>query len=70
MVAANNVLDWEGTEFNKELVLLLNRRTRKASDGASLPWVVGGGPDSRLELSLQCLPATTSYLAGNPTLQG
>ena len=72
MVAANDlvVVDGEGTDGNDELVAFFNKQGGKTSYGAALRWAVGIGLDCRLELSLQCLPATTTYLAGKPTLQG
>ena len=72
MVAANDltVVDGEGTDCNDELVAFFSKQGGKTSYGAALRWAVGIGPDRRLELSLQCLPATTTYLAGKPSLLG
>ena len=72
MVAANDlsVVDGEGTDCNDELVAFFSKQGGKTSYGAALRWAVGIGPDRRLELSLQCLPATTTYLAGTPSLLG
>ena len=72
MVAANDltVVDGEGTDCNDELVAFFSKQGGKTSYGAALRWAVGIGPDRRLELLLQCLPATTTYLAGKPTLLG
>ena len=72
MVAANDLLvvDGEGTDCNDELVAFFNKHGGKISYGAALHWAVGVGPDRRLVLSLQYLPATTTYLAGKPFLQG
>ena len=72
MVAANDlvVTDADGNECNEQLVAFFNKQGGKTSYEASLRWAIGVGPDKKLELSLQCLPATSTYLAGKPTLQG
>ena len=72
MVAANDlvVTDADGNECNELLVTFFNKQGGKTSYGALLRWAIGVGPDKKLELSLQCLPATSTYLAGKPTLQG
>ena len=70
MVAANDlvVTDADGNECNELLVTFFNKQGGKTSYGALLLWAIGVGPDKKLELSLQCLPATSTYLAGKPTL--
>ena len=70
MVAANDlvVTDADGNKCNEQLVAFFNKQGGKTSYGASLHWAIGVGPDKKLELSLQCLPATSTYLAGKPTL--
>ena len=72
MLAANDlvVTDADGNECNELLVTFFNKQGGKTSYGALLRWAIGVGPDKKLELSLQCLPATSTYLAGKPTLQG
>ena len=72
MAAANDltVTDKDGNDCNEELVAFFNRQSGKTSYGAAIRWAVGAGPGKKMELSLQCLPATVTYLAGKPTLQG
>ena len=71
MVATNNLVitDADWNECNEQLVAFV-KQGGKTSYGALLHWAIGVGPDKKLELSLQCLPATSTYLAGKPTLQG
>ena len=72
LVAANEMMAStpDKPESNAEFMAVVNKQSGKTSFGASIRWAVGVGPDKRMELTLQGLPGTATYLAGKPTLQG
>ena len=55
---------------NNVLLEFLDGLPDRLQWGASVRWVVGVGPDSRMELTLQGLPASATVLNGKPTFRG
>ena len=69
--AAGSSQDAEDEELcNSDVTAFLAGLTDRSQCGASVRWAIGIGPDGRMELALQGLPAAAAILNGKPTLRG
>ena len=62
--------DVEESPCNNVLLEFLDGLPDRLQWGASIRWVVVVSPDTRIELTLQGLPASATVLNGKPTFRG